>query len=70
MGHVSFHIHRDHGSWIVVQESSGHEIGGIFTTLVAALNFVDGEARRFEQVRAVIELTPRAYACSEDRAAE
>jgi hypothetical protein len=60
MGQASFHIHRDHGSWVVVEESSGHEIGGIFKTLVAALDFVDGEARRFLKARAVIELSPRA----------
>ncbi len=70
MGHVSFRIHRERGSWVVVQESSGQEIGGIFTTLIAALNFVDGEARRFQQACAVIELTPRAYVRSEDRAAQ
>jgi hypothetical protein len=57
---ASFHIFREGGSWVVVEESSGHEIGGIFTTLVAALDFVDGEARRFLQARAVIELSRRA----------
>jgi hypothetical protein len=59
MAQASFHIHRDHGSWVVVEENSGHEIGGIFTTLVAALDFVDHEARRFLEARAVIELSPR-----------
>jgi hypothetical protein len=59
MGHASFHIHRDQQSWVVVEESSGNEIGGIFKTLVAALDFVDGEARRFLKARAVIELSPR-----------
>jgi hypothetical protein len=60
MGQASFHIRRDHGSWIVVEENSGRGIGGVFTTLVAALDFVDGEARRFLAARAVIELSPRA----------
>jgi hypothetical protein len=59
MGHASFHIHRDqgHGSWVV--EEASHEIGGVFATLVAALDFVDGEARRFREARAVIDLTRR-----------
>jgi hypothetical protein len=59
MGQASFHIHRDHGSWVVVEETSGRAIGGIFTTLVAALDFVDHEARRFLEARAVIEFSPR-----------
>jgi hypothetical protein len=59
MGQASFHIHRDHGSWVVVEETSGREIGGVFTTLIAALDFVDHEARRFLGARAVIELSPR-----------
>jgi hypothetical protein len=59
MGQASFRIRRDHGSWVVVEENSGHAIGGTFTTLVAALDFVDHEARRFLAARAVIELSPR-----------
>jgi hypothetical protein len=43
----------------VVEENTGHAIGGTFTTLVAALDFVDHEARRFLDARAVIELSPR-----------
>ncbi len=70
MSQASFHIHRDHGSWVVVEENSHREIGGIFTTLVAALNFVDGEARRFLRARAVIELSPRADAHSVRRPPE
>jgi hypothetical protein len=62
MSRVSFHIHRRHGTWIVYEESSGREIGGIFATLIAALDFVDGESRRFGEATAVIELTPRADA--------
>jgi hypothetical protein len=59
MGQASFRIHRDHGSWVVVEENSGREIGGLFSTLIAALDFVDHEARRFLEARAVIELSPR-----------
>lgn len=60
MSAVSFHIRRDGESWVVAQESGGRELGGIFSTLVAALEFVDGEACRFQDARAVIELSPRA----------
>ena len=61
MGHASFHIHRDpgQGAWVVEEEDS-RQIGGLFATLIAALDFVDGESRRFQQARAVIELSPRA----------
>jgi hypothetical protein len=44
----------------VVEEEGSREIGGIFATLVAALDFVDGESHRFHQARAVIELPRRA----------
>ena len=58
MGHASFHIHREssRGSWVVEEE--GHEIGGMFATLVAALDFVDAESRRFQQARAIVQLRP------------
>jgi hypothetical protein len=61
MAHASFHIHREpsRGAWVVEEEAS-REIGGIFATLIAALEFVDGESRRFQQARAVIEFAPRA----------
>ncbi len=60
MSTASFHIRRDGATWVVVEESAGGEIGGIFSTLIAALEFVDGEACRFRQARAIIDLTPRA----------
>jgi hypothetical protein len=60
MVRASFHIRRGHGSWIVSEENGGHAIGGVFATLIAALDFVDGESRRFGEATAVIELTPRA----------
>jgi hypothetical protein len=61
MGHASFHIRKDQGkgAW-VVEEEDNHQIGGFFATLVAALDFVDGEARCFQQARAVIDFAPRA----------
>ncbi len=60
MGHASFHIHKDpgQGAW-VVEEEANRQIGGVFATLVAALDFVDGESRRFQKSRAVIEFSPR-----------
>jgi hypothetical protein len=59
MGHASFRIHREpgRGTWVV--EEDGREIGGMFATLVAAVDFVDTESRRFQEARAVIELSPR-----------
>jgi hypothetical protein len=62
MGQASFRIRRVGGTWVVFEENSGREIGGVFATLIAALDFVDGEARRFHQATAVIDLTPRAEA--------
>jgi hypothetical protein len=60
MGHVSFRIHREpgRGTWVVEEE--GREIGGMFATLLAAIDFVDAESRRFEETRAVIEFAPRS----------
>lgn len=43
----------------MVEEEASREIGGVFATLVAALDFVDGESRRFQRARAVIEFAPR-----------
>jgi hypothetical protein len=59
MGHASFRIHREpgRGAWVV--EEDGREIGGMFATLLAAIDFVDTESRRFQEARAVIELSPR-----------
>jgi hypothetical protein len=60
MGHASFHIHRDQdrGAWVVEEEAS-RQIGGVFSTLVAALDYVDSESRRFQKAQAVIEFAPR-----------
>ncbi len=59
MGHASFRIHREpgRGTWLV--EEDGREIGGMFATLLAAIDFVDAESRRFQGARAIIELSPR-----------
>ena len=61
MGHASFHIHKDPGqrAW-VVEEEANRQIGGVFATLLAALDFVDGESRRFQGARAIIEFSPPA----------
>jgi hypothetical protein len=58
MRHASFHIHRtpDRRTWVVEEEGEG-QLGGLFSTLAAALDYVDGEARRFEHARAVVELS-------------
>ncbi len=62
MGHVSFRIHREpgRGTWLV--EEDRREVGGMFATLLAAIDFVDVESRRFQEARAVIELSPRLRA--------
>ncbi len=61
MGYASFHIHMDmgQGAWVVEEEAS-RQIGGLFATLVAALQFVADESRRFQRARTVVELSPRA----------
>ena len=73
MGHASFRIHRQpgRGTWVVEEER--REIGGLFATLLAALAFVDGESRRFQETRAVIEFdrqhaSSRAHALDGDGA--
>jgi hypothetical protein len=48
MGTASFHIRQRDGVW-VVDETHARQIGGIFATLVAALEFVDAEAPRFRE---------------------
>jgi hypothetical protein len=60
MGYASFHIHLDvgQGAWVVEEEAS-RQIGGIFATLLAALQFAAGESRRFQRARTVVELSPR-----------
>jgi hypothetical protein len=56
MGAAVFRIRPQGGSWSVVEETSRYEIGGVFFTLVAALQFVDRESRRFHGARTIIEL--------------
>ncbi len=54
MGNASFRIRQRGRTW-VVEETHSRQIGGIFSTLVAALEFIDGEAHRFREARTVIE---------------
>jgi hypothetical protein len=56
MSEASFHVHIDRGRrlWGVEEEAHG-EIGGTFSTLVAALRFVAGESRRFRRASTRIE---------------
>jgi hypothetical protein len=60
MGHASFHIHQDQdqGAWVVEEEAS-RQIGGVFSSLVAALDYVDSESRRFQKAQTLVELAPR-----------
>ena len=44
MSQASFRIRPDRGIWVVVEEGGGR-VGGVFATLIAALEFVDGEVR-------------------------
>jgi hypothetical protein len=53
---VSFRIRRSGRAWLVMEETH-HALGGIFSTLAAALEFVDGEAARYRQAEAVVDLS-------------
>jgi hypothetical protein len=50
-----FRIRPVRREWVVAEDA--HEIGGIFSTLVAALQFADREARRFQGARVIIEVS-------------
>jgi hypothetical protein len=49
-----FRIRPLRREWVVAEDE--HGLGGIFITLVAALDFARREARRFQGARVVIEL--------------
>jgi hypothetical protein len=49
-----FRIRPQGAEWVLVEE--GQQIGGIFATLVAALEFAAREGHRFQEARTVIEL--------------
>jgi hypothetical protein len=49
-----FLVRRGGRAWIV-EEVRSREIGGIFTSLVAALDFVEGASRRFAETCTVVE---------------
>jgi hypothetical protein len=48
-----FHIRPQRGEWLVLEEAG--DIGGIFATLVSAVEFVRREARRYRSARTIIE---------------
>jgi hypothetical protein len=48
-----FHIRPQRGQWLVVEEAG--DIGGVFATLMSAVEFVRREARRFRGARTIIE---------------
>jgi hypothetical protein len=57
MAAALFRIRPQGDSWTVVEETYGRELGGVFYTLAAALQFVARESRRFPVSRTVIEQT-------------
>lgn len=54
---VLFRIRRSGREWLVMEETHEHALGGIFSTLAAALEFVDGEAARYRQAEAIVDLS-------------
>jgi hypothetical protein len=54
---ILFRIRRSGRAWLVMEETHEHALGGIFSTLAAALQFVDGEAARYQQAEAVVDLS-------------
>jgi len=54
---ISFRIRRSGRAWLVMEETHERSLGGIFSTLVAALEFVDGESARYRQAEAIVDLT-------------
>ncbi len=54
---VVFRIRRSGRAWLVMEETHECALGGIFATLVAALEFVDGEAARYRQAQAIVDLS-------------
>jgi hypothetical protein len=60
---ISFRIRRSGRAWLVLEETHDCALGGIFSTLVAALEFVDGEAARYQQAEAIVELSRASGEC-------
>lgn len=54
---ISFRIRRSGRTWLVFEETAARAIGGIFATLAAALDFVDGEAARYRSAQAIVDLS-------------
>jgi hypothetical protein len=54
---ISFRIRRNGRTWLVLEETHECALGGIFSTLAAALEFVDGEASRYRQAQAIVDLS-------------
>jgi hypothetical protein len=67
MGTASFRIRQRGGAW-VVEETHARQLGGIFSTLVAALEFIEGETHRFREACTVIEPSPRVGTSTTRRA--
>jgi hypothetical protein len=67
MSIASFFV-RQRGRVWVVEESRGRQIGGIFATLVAALEFVDRESFRLRETCTVVERLPEGGAPETRRA--
>ena len=54
---ISFRIRRNGRVWLVLEDTHERALGGIFSTLAAALEFVDGEAARYRQAEAIVDLS-------------
>ena len=54
---ISFRIRRSGRVWLVLEDTAERALGGIFSTLAAALDFVDGEAARYRKAEAVVDLS-------------
>jgi hypothetical protein len=54
---ILFRIRRSGRAWLVMEETHESAVGGIFSTLVAALEFVDGESARYRQAEAIVDLS-------------
>jgi hypothetical protein len=54
---ISFRIRRNGRVWLVLEETRQRALGGIFATLAAALEFVDGEAARYRKAEAIVDLS-------------
>ncbi len=60
---ISFRIRRSGRAWLVMEETHDRALGGIFSTLAAALEFVDGEVARYRRAEAIVQLSRAGGEC-------